>query len=310
MNDWNRNGQPPGYPPQGHYPQDPRAPQGQAPQGQAQQGHGHQGHQQGDPAAQGSYPQQGAYLPQAGAPQQGGLPQQVYPDQAGHAQQQGYAQQGYAQQGYPQQGGHAQGGHAQQGYPQQGYAQQPMAHGYGPQPGYGGGAMRPVKRVKAGAWIATIFLCLIAGGAMAGIAATNARVTELLFVAWVPMLIGAIMSLTYFYKGWAALQDGHARTTPGKAIGFLFIPIFSIYWMFIAIGAWGSEYNKFAGRNGVQGFRASEGLFPAHIILSFFGLGIFTVIPVLSQMGRGINAIADRQSPPLPTAVAHRMPGR
>ena len=170
--------------------------------------------------------------------------------------------------------------------------------------------MRPVKRINVGARIATLFLCIIAGGAMFGIAASNSRLTELLFVAWVPMLLGSILALVYFYKAWAALQDGHARTTPGKAIGFMFIPIFSIYWMFVVIGAWGTEYNKFAQRNGVQGFRASEGLFMAHCVLSFFGLAIFTIIPVLSQMGKGINAIADRQSPPLPTAVAHRMPGR
>jgi len=42
---------------------------------------------------------------------------------------------------------------------------------------------------------------------------------------------------TVVYKAWEAIQNGHARTSPGKAVGFLFIPCFSLYWMFPAYWA-------------------------------------------------------------------------
>jgi len=34
---------------------------------------------------------------------------------------------------------------------------------------------------------------------------------------------------------WSLIPTHKARTTPGKAVGFLFIPLFNFYWVFIAI---------------------------------------------------------------------------
>ena len=33
----------------------------------------------------------------------------------------------------------------------------------------------------------------------------------------------------------ASIQDGYARTTPGLAVGLMFIPVFNIYWQFVAL---------------------------------------------------------------------------
>lgn len=35
------------------------------------------------------------------------------------------------------------------------------------------------------------------------------------------------------YHAWRQLQDGHAYTTAGKAVGFAFIPLFVYYWRFV-----------------------------------------------------------------------------
>src|SRR5215472_4189380 len=48
-------------------------------------------------------------------------------------------------------------------------------------------------------------------------------------------LYGGIALLVLIYQMWQSIQDGHARTTPGKAVGFLFIPFFNLYWMFQAV---------------------------------------------------------------------------
>jgi hypothetical protein len=72
-----------------------------------------------------------------------------------------------------------------------------------------------------------------------------------------------VLGVIYLYRAWAAIQ-GHPQveSTPGKAVGFMFIPLFSLYWIFIAYGKWAKQYNEFVRINQLQGAPAvSEGLF-------------------------------------------------
>lgn len=55
---------------------------------------------------------------------------------------------------------------------------------------------------------------------------------------------GAILGLIYIHRAWTAIQPGHPSTTPGKAVGFLFIPLFNIYWAFIAYWKWAQDWNR------------------------------------------------------------------
>ena len=48
-----------------------------------------------------------------------------------------------------------------------------------------------------------------------------------LTISGIWMSINMLMAI---YRYWTTLQGGNARTTPGKAIGFLFIPLFNFYW--------------------------------------------------------------------------------
>jgi hypothetical protein len=62
----------------------------------------------------------------------------------------------------------------------------------------------------------------------------------------------ATMVLWYIilYRCWELIQDGNPRTTPGKAVGFLFIPFYNFYWMFVAFPGWAKDvniYNKVRG---------------------------------------------------------------
>ncbi|HUS68403.1 MAG TPA: hypothetical protein VMZ28_27905 [Kofleriaceae bacterium] len=203
----------------------------------------------------------------------------------------------------------------QQGYyqqPQQGYYQQPPQQGYYPQPPQQGYAPQPgplpqVKRVSAGLYVTMWIIGIAGSGIMGGLVASGGHVDELIPFIPLPILLGAIFLWVLLYKAWAAIQDGHARTTPGKAVGFLFIPIFNIYWLFIAIGSWGKGFNAFAERQGIQ-HRAPAGLFMLHCVCSFIPfvslITLFTGIAILVQFCRGINAVADRHQPQLPQAVA------
>lgn len=55
----------------------------------------------------------------------------------------------------------------------------------------------------------------------------------------------AINMLMAIYRYWTTLQGGNARTTPGKAIGFLFIPFFNFYWVYQCIIGLRNDMNKY-----------------------------------------------------------------
>lgn len=57
---------------------------------------------------------------------------------------------------------------------------------------------------------------------------------------------GCIYWLVSLGRCWSIIQGTTARTTPGKAVGFLFIPFFNIYWTFIAYVGLATDANKFA----------------------------------------------------------------
>lgn len=101
----------------------------------------------------------------------------------------------------------------------------------------------------------------------------------------IPMLIGVILGIVYLYRGWVLLQPHTAVSTPGKAVGYLFIPLFNLYWVFIAYWRWSQEWNRLvaASPSHPQAPRAGEGLFLGYAILSISGvlLGVFSLIPLL-----------------------------
>ncbi len=93
------------------------------------------------------------------------------------------------------------------------------------------------------------------------------------------MLYGGVVMLVLWYKAWAAIQDGQARTTPGKAVGFLFIPLFNLYWIFQAIHGFAKDYNSYVDRHSLSVPKLSEGMFLAYCILALAG-----IIPFLGPL--------------------------
>jgi hypothetical protein len=54
-------------------------------------------------------------------------------------------------------------------------------------------------------------------------------------IEWLGMfaaLGGFIAWLVYHYRVWSLIPTEHAETTPGKAVGFLFIPFYNFAWIF------------------------------------------------------------------------------
>ena len=65
-------------------------------------------------------------------------------------------------------------------------------------------------------------------------------------------LIALISGLRILHKLWSLIPADKARTTPGKAVGFLFIPLFSLYWVFVAFYSLARTLNAEIGRKAVS----------------------------------------------------------
>lgn len=111
------------------------------------------------------------------------------------------------------------------------------------------------------------------------------------------LLIDCILIRVFLYRCWNVIQDGHARTTPGKAIGLMFIPFFNIYWVFVFFYSLAVDMNRYCQRHGIPYARCNEGLALTFLIMFLFVpilgqlLGLILIWPVLSSYSRTAQAI-------------------
>jgi hypothetical protein len=87
-----------------------------------------------------------------------------------------------------------------------------------------------------------------------------------------------ILFLRILYKAWSALPAGAARTTPGEAVGFLFIPFYNLYWIWRVIPGFAADFNKYAAQSQPVIKPEPETLYKVFAALSYLplALGIVT----------------------------------
>jgi multisubunit Na+/H+ antiporter MnhB subunit len=111
--------------------------------------------------------------------------------------------------------------------------------------------MRISKGFYIGSYIAGMALTII----LIVVGLSRRRLEEgmpFILASYIPMIFAAVVYWVLYYKGWKAIQDGYARTTPGKAIGFLFIPFFNFYWVFQVTWGFAKDYNAFLDRHSIN----------------------------------------------------------
>jgi hypothetical protein len=130
-----------------------------------------------------------------------------------------------------------------------------------------------------------------------------------------PLLLLFLISLLWLFiygaivlhRAWRPLQGTTARVTPGMALGLLFVPLYSYYWIFQSLYGWAKDYNAFLRARGIDSAdkRASENLFlltcigsvsfaPLSFMVPVSSIFLIIIVPVLwiiclSQMIRGLN---------------------
>ena len=60
------------------------------------------------------------------------------------------------------------------------------------------------------------------------------------------LLVASVFYVVLLHKSWKQIQDGSVRTTPGKAVGLLFVPFFNLYWNFVAVDGLARDINRYA----------------------------------------------------------------
>lgn len=183
-----------------------------------------------------------------------------------------------------------------------------------------GGAypMLPIKAASFGLWMWTfigVFLTLIlaivfavmgatstaAPGADPSAAAMPLMLAGLMYLACIAcMVVSSIFFLINIYRAWSCLAAGVPSTSPGKAIGFLFIPFFNLYWIFVAIAGLPKDWNRIVSsyEDLHNAPRMSEGVFLMYSIGSiiFPPLSLIVIFPMMSQICNGINFFAYRRN--------------
>ncbi len=57
----------------------------------------------------------------------------------------------------------------------------------------------------------------------------------------------------FLYRCWQTIQDdGYAMTIPSKAVGFLFIPVFSAYWIFVSFFGLSNQLDQYIERHNLD----------------------------------------------------------
>ena len=108
-----------------------------------------------------------------------------------------------------------------------------------------------------------------------------------LFFCTLPILVIVMLAAwsVLVYKLWTAIQgEPTTRTTPGKAVGFLFIPLFNYYWIFQAYWGWAHDYNRLIEARGIDAKPVSEG-----VAMTMCILGICSSIPYLGVLISLVN---------------------
>ena len=88
-----------------------------------------------------------------------------------------------------------------------------------------------------------------------------------MYLSLIPLIPMTVFQSLILHRGWSSVQDGAAQTTPGKAVGYCFIPFFNFYWNFIAHVGLMKEFNRLADTRGRPEQKVTEGFSLTYCIL-------------------------------------------
>lgn len=128
---------------------------------------------------------------------------------------------------------------------------------------------------------------------------------SLLLLAMLVFVYVIVVEMILVYKMWAAIRGEIARTTPGKAVGLLFIPLYNVYWLFQVFPGFAEDYNVYIAKHEINAPRLPDGLFRTYAILTLLSLipilgslaaliGYVILMVMISQICDAVNALPEQ----------------
>jgi type II secretory pathway pseudopilin PulG len=120
-------------------------------------------------------------------------------------------------------------------------------------------------------------MLMLLTGAIIGSPQENKEVGMLNLAGIIALLVGFIYFLIALHRCWTVIQVAPCRTTPGKAVGFLFVPFYNFYWWFEALPGLAADVNSYIKETNQEQYKISSGISVALGILHilnwlFFGM--------------------------------------
>jgi len=97
------------------------------------------------------------------------------------------------------------------------------------------------------------------------------------------MVAATVFWCILLYRHWFVLQGHGARTTPGRAVGFGFIPFYCFYWWFVAYAGLATDTNRYLEQIGITHCRMSRKLAIIDCVLSILCCTV-GLIPVVGAI--------------------------
>jgi hypothetical protein len=99
-------------------------------------------------------------------------------------------------------------------------------------------------------------------------------------------LLSLVFTMMLHYECWKILPSGYRKTTPEKAVGFLLIPYYNLYWFFISYSCLASGYYRYGQNNNIPEIKNKKGLAIAYAILLIQFLLLYRIpyIPLVSYI--------------------------
>ncbi|MCX5636323.1 MAG: hypothetical protein NTX52_01340 [Planctomycetota bacterium] len=135
---------------------------------------------------------------------------------------------------------------------------------------------KPIRWIPALIFNALLIPVIIAMD-IAGATIRPATVIVIFLITLPITVVAIVLSCIVHYKCWKAVPKEIARTTPGKAVGFLFIPFFNFYWAFVSYMGLAEDLNKAKGGKNYRGLGIALAIF---FILSW----TITWIPLVTTL--------------------------
>jgi hypothetical protein len=96
------------------------------------------------------------------------------------------------------------------------------------------------------------------------------------------LILGVVIELVLYYRMWAVIQDDDIP--PAKAVLFLFVPFFNVYWMLTMLIGFAEEYNSLIEQRSIKIKALPVMLFVAYAFSSVLA-AIAVTIPMFCVFG-------------------------